>query len=98
MSPAPLSGSLLVAETSVNRSGPDSESVSETATEIATSLWFGGQIEPGDAEHVSAGAVVSMLIPRCVSLALFPAASVHVAVADWFAPSVVTVRVTVAGA
>src|SRR4051812_2389128 len=47
---------------------------------------------------VTAGAVSSIEMPLCVSLAPFPAASVQVPVADWLAPSVATVRVTVAGA
>src|SRR5512134_4163933 len=46
--------------------------------------------------RISEGAVLSMLIPPCVSEAVFPALSVHTPVADCPAPSVVTVWLTLA--
>jgi hypothetical protein len=41
----------------------------------------------GDREAAIVGAVLSMLIPLTVSLAKFPASSMAVPEADWFAPS-----------
>src|SRR4051794_40468237 len=97
-SPSPLSGSLLAVDRSQKRSGPESPSVRDVATPTGTSLWFGGQSCEGDALHESAGGVLSIETPFCVSLALLPAASLQAPVADWFAPSAVSVCVTVAGA
>jgi hypothetical protein len=41
----------------------------------------------GEREAVIVGAVLSMLIPLTVSFATFPALSMTVPEADWFAPS-----------
>jgi hypothetical protein len=54
-------GSLLVAETSVNRAGPESASDTFTGTETGISLPFGGHRLIGVAEQVTTGAMVSTI-------------------------------------
>src|SRR5262245_62046862 len=87
MSPRPLSGSLLVIETSVNPAGP--ESVSDTVTDTSTraSLWSGGQRMFGLALHETLGGVLSMLMAFTVAETEFPATSIQAPVTDCPAPS-----------
>src|SRR5581483_1894928 len=87
MSPMPLSGSLLVTETSENDAAPERESETVVATFTDTSLWLGGQITAGLAAQVMVGGVRSILTLPTVADAEFPARSVHVPLTDWFAPS-----------
>ena len=58
----PLSGSLLVTETSVKPFAPERASVTATLEAMSTSLWLGGQRLFGVALTVQAGAVLSSLI------------------------------------
>src|SRR5438093_4034930 len=56
---SPESAWLLVTETRMKPAGPEPVSVTETATEIGTSLWFGGRRTLGLALQVTVGGVVS---------------------------------------
>src|SRR5262245_50563336 len=58
-SPRPLSGSLLVIETSRIVGAASQTSVAVTEAVTVWSLWFGGQSSSGDTETVSWGAPVS---------------------------------------
>jgi hypothetical protein len=87
ISPCPLSGSLLVTETSVKPAGPERESLTLTLTFRDTSLLLGGQRMFGLAVQAIVGGVLSILIPLTVAEAEFPARSVHVPVTDCPGPS-----------
>jgi hypothetical protein len=63
ISPAPLSGSLLLTPSNWKPAAPESESVSTTDVFTGTSLLSGGQSTFGDASQVSVGGVLSMLMP-----------------------------------
>ena len=92
-SPSPSSGSLLVpATTGEPGSSPDNPSLAATVA-TWTSRWFGGQrVQPETGSPEMTGGVLSMLTPLTVAVALFPALSSAVPVADCPAPSAVRVR------
>src|SRR5712692_10007446 len=87
ISPCPLSGSLLVTETSLNPACPESASLTVTETFTGTSLLLGGQRTLGAALHATVGGVLSMSIPLTVDVPELPATSVHVPLTDCPAPS-----------
>ena len=76
ISPAPLSGSLLLTASNWKPAAPEKESLSRTEVLTGTSLLFGGQSTLGDALQASVGGVLSMLISLILAVALLPAMSV----------------------
>src|SRR5215471_10767954 len=81
-SPRPLSGSLLVIETSRTVGFGSQISLTVIDAVICASLWFGGHSVVGDSVTVSFGGVVSTIFTVCVAVPLFVDASmaVHVTV------------------
>ena len=77
-SPRPLSGSLLLIETSFTVGCGSQTSVTVIVAVIGTSLWLGGQSMVGDSESVRTGGMVFLMITFCVAVPLFPESSTAV--------------------
>src|SRR5262245_19886123 len=76
--PRPLSGSLLVIESSFTVGFGSHMSVTVIVAVIGTSLWSGGQSDVGDSLTLSVGGVVSTIVTDCVAALLFCDSSVAV--------------------